>query len=245
MDVGGPMRIKSKNTHGRGYRYFLAASYSRPRFPDQEPQEEPDPADLASIEYDFPDLEPEKVIDEPLDEEAQQALLESELADIELSEPEVEEDFGAEIRALRERDKLWDDDDLAAEEQAKAAAEEEPLEGNHEIPMDHLYFIRPLKTKTGKEVMMAIQEVILQLKQENLPVARIHSDRAHEMRSPALRAWTLDHGIWLTRTEGQAPQRQWFSRESSALPEGACAHAAARRRLGDGALGHCNGSSCS
>ena len=26
------------------------------------------------------------------------------------------------------------------------------------------------------------------------------------MRSPALRAWTLDHGIWLTRIEGQAPQ---------------------------------------
>ena len=54
--------------------------------------------------------------------------------------------------------------------------------------------------------MTAIQEVILQLKQENLPVVRIHSDRAHEMRSPALRAWTLDNGIWLTRTEGQAPQ---------------------------------------
>ena len=192
VDVGGPMRIKSKNTHGRGYRYFLAASYSKPRFPDQEPQKEPDPADLASMEYDFSDLEPEKVIDEPLDEEGQQALLESELADIEPSEPELEQEFGAEVRALKEADKLWDDDDLAAEEQAKAAAEEEPLEGNHEIPTDHLYFIRPLKTKKGKEVMMAIQEVILQLKQENLPVARIHSDRAHEM----LRAWTLDHGIW-------------------------------------------------
>ena len=47
---------------------------------------------------------------------------------------------------------------------------------------------------------------MLQLKQENLPVLRIHSDRAHEMRSLALRAWTLDSGIWLTRTEGQSPQ---------------------------------------
>ncbi|CAE7208121.1 GIP [Symbiodinium sp. CCMP2592] len=206
VDVGGPMRIRSKDSHGRGYRYFLAASYSKPRFPDQEPPPEPDPSDLASLEYDFTDLELEGVIGEPLDEEGQRALLESELADIELSEAEADEQLAPEIRAMKAADKLWDDDELAAEEQAKVAAEEEPLEGNHEIPMDHIYFMKPLKTKTGKEVMRAIQEVVLQLRQENLPVLRIHSDRAHEMRSPALRAWTLDNNIWLTRTEGQAPQ---------------------------------------
>ncbi|CAE7777535.1 RE1 [Symbiodinium sp. CCMP2592] len=206
IDVGGPMRIKSKDSHGRGYRYFLAASYSRPRFPDQDPPPEPDPGDMASLEYDFSDLEPEKAVDEPLDEEGRQALLESELADIEPSEPEVEEELPPKVQAMKAADKLWDDDDLAAEEQAKVSAEQEPLEGNHEIPMDHLYFMKPLKTKTGKEVMRAIQEVVLQLRQENLPVLRIHSDRAHEMRSPALRAWTLDNNIWLTRTEGQAPQ---------------------------------------
>ncbi|CAE7522934.1 GIP [Symbiodinium sp. CCMP2592] len=147
-----------------------------------------------------------KVMDERLDEEAQQALLESELADIELSEPEVDEEFSQEIKAMKAADRLWDDDDLPAEEQAKAAAEEAPLEGNHEIPMDHLYFVKPLKSKDGKAVMTAIQEIILQLKQENLPVTQVNSDRAHEMRSPALRAWMLDNGIWLTRTEGQAPE---------------------------------------
>ncbi|CAE6958294.1 RE1 [Symbiodinium sp. CCMP2592] len=162
--------------------------------------------DMASLEYDFSDLGAEEGSDEPLDEEAQRALLESELADIELSEPEVSEDLDPKIQAMKAADKLWDDDELVAEDQAKTAADDEPLEGNHEIPIDHLYFIKPLKTKTGKEVMRAIQEVVLQLRQENLPVLRIHSDRAHELRSPALRAWTLDNNIWLTRTEGQAPQ---------------------------------------
>ena len=210
LDVGGPMRIKSKNTHGRGYRYFLAGSYTKPRFPDQDPPPEPDPSDMASLEYDFSDLEPEKVMDEPLDEEGQRALRESELADIDPSEPGSEDEASPGIQAVKVADQLWDDDIAAEDEQIKAQEEEEVLEGNHEIPMDHLYFIRPLKTKTGKEVMMAIQEIILQLKQENLPVARIHSDRAHEMRSPALRAWTLDQGIWLTR-RGPSSTKQWFS----------------------------------
>ena len=72
--------------------------------------------------------------------------------------------------------------------------------------MDYLYFVKPLKSKAGKHVKMAIQELVLQLRHENLPVVRIHSDRAHEMRSAALREWTLNNNILLTRTEGQSPQ---------------------------------------
>ncbi|CAE7913797.1 GIP, partial [Symbiodinium sp. KB8] len=120
--------------------------------------------------------------------------------------------FSPELRALKAGDKLWDDDERAEEEQAANAAEEHPLEGNHEVPVDFLYFVRPLKSKSSKHVMMAIQEIVLQLKQENLPVLRIHSDRAHEMRSMALRAWTLDNGIWLTRTGwalNTGPQPWW------------------------------------
>ena len=41
VDVGGPMRVRSKDTHGTGYRFFLAAAYSRPRYPDQEEPPEP------------------------------------------------------------------------------------------------------------------------------------------------------------------------------------------------------------
>ena len=73
--------------------------------------------------------------------------------------------------------------------------------------MDHLYFIKPLKSqKKAKVVTQAIQEVILELKHENLPVVRTHSDRAHELRSPGLREWALGQQIMLTRTEGQSPQ---------------------------------------
>ncbi|CAE7213342.1 TY5A [Symbiodinium sp. CCMP2456] len=103
-------------------------------------------------------------------------------------------------------DDLWNDDDVAEEQQKKDVEKEPLLEGNREIPMDHLYFMMSLKSKKSRVVMQAIQEIVLQLKHENLPVVRIHSDRTHELRSPGLREWALDQGIMLTRAEGQSPQ---------------------------------------
>ena len=211
VDVGGPMRVRSKDTHGRGYRFFLAAAYSRPMYRDQPDPPEPAVDELASAEYDFSDL---KLEDPPADLPVQEGEVMfpgpgelEELAEMDAAGESDEEVFAPELKAMKAADKLWDDDEAALEEQTKDAADETAVEGNHEIPVDHLYFVRPLKsTKSSKHVMMAIQEIVLQLKQENLPVVRIHSDRAHEMRSLALRAWTLDNGIWLTRTEGQSPQ---------------------------------------
>ena len=205
VDVGGPMRARSKDTHGTGYKFFLAAAYTRPQFPDQEDPPELKEEDMASVNYDFSDLDlDDPPAEDPVQEE--EALFPNDEEARELDSLMNVEVFSPELRALKAGDKLWDDDERAEEEQAANAAEEHPLEGNHEVPVDFLYFVRPLKSKSSKHVMMAIQEIVLQLKQENLPVLRIHSDRAHEMRSMALRAWTLDNGIWLTRTEGQSPQ---------------------------------------
>ena len=191
VDVGGPMRVKSKDAHGSGYKFFLAAAYSMPRFPDVEEAANPLPEDLAAPDYDFADLEIEE---EPEDEH------------LSMYEPsDVEEGLEPAAKKVTAADKLWDDDKEAAEIQEKDEKENEE-EGNAEIPMDYLYFVKPLKSKAGKHVKMAIQELVLQLRHENLPVVRIHSDRAHEMRSAALREWTLNNNILLTRTEGQSPQ---------------------------------------
>ena len=195
VDVGGPMRVKSKDAHGSGYKYFLAAAYTKPRFEDTEPPEEPVAEDFASIEYDFADLEVEELPKEhPSDH----------LSDY---EPSLDEE-GEEAKAskLTVADSWWDDDEVAQQEQLVNAEEQEGVEGNHAVPIDHLYFVKPLKGKSSKHIKMAIQEVVLQLRQENLPVVRIHADRAHEMRSAALHEWALTNGILLTRTEGQSPQ---------------------------------------
>ncbi|OLP85962.1 hypothetical protein AK812_SmicGene32990 [Symbiodinium microadriaticum] len=104
--------------------------------------------ELASLKYDFTDLE-----DDEAPAEHSEVMF-----------PDEREGFSPEVKAMKAADKLWDDDELAGEQQVKDAAEEESVEGNYEIPVDYLYFARPLKSKSSKHVMMAIQEIVLQLK---------------------------------------------------------------------------------
>ena len=234
VDIGGPMRATSRDGHGYGYRYFLAASYTKPRFADQPDPAPHPPEELASDDYDFKDLDLEV---EPAQEEGdvdighgvgdvlgdpeEDPLQEGDPGDVLWGpdeDPFQEGDLGEQLEPSREEDEgepavhklkaeeLWDDDELAEQQQEKDKKEGEDTEGNPEVPTDHLYFVKPLKNKKSKAVMQAIQEIVLQLKHENLPVVRIHSDRAHELRSPGLREWALDQSIMLTRTEGQSPQ---------------------------------------
>ena len=217
VDIGGPLRATSRDGHGYGYRYFLAASYTKPRFADQPDPLPPSPEELASDDYDFRNLdlevapahEEEKVDmgygvgDVPVDPE-EDPLQEGDLGE-QVEPPQEEEEVEPAIRKLK-AEELWNDDELAEQQQEKDKKDGEELDGNTEVPTDNLYFVKPLKAKKSKAVMQAIREIVLQLKHENLPVVRIHSDRAHELRSPGLREWALDQGIMLTRTEGQSPQ---------------------------------------
>ena len=215
VDIGGPLRATSRDGHGYGYRYFLAASYTKPRFADQPDPAPHSPEELASDDYDFRNLDLEVV---PAQEEVdmgygvgavpvdpgEDPLQEGDLGE-QLEQPQEEEEVEPAIHKLK-AEELWNDDELAEQQQEKDKKDGDDLDGNTEVPTDHLHFVKPLKTKKSKAVMQAIQEIALQLKHENLPVVRIHSDRAHELRSPGLREWALDQGIMLTRTEGQSPQ---------------------------------------
>ncbi|OLP81882.1 putative transposon protein [Symbiodinium microadriaticum] len=209
VDVGGPLRAVSKDAHGSGYKYFLAASYTKPKFEDQDMPPDPAPEDLAAYDYDFKNLDPEPPSLDAVDLPGGgvfESLEEAELLGQEDQYSPSEEDLELALRKVGDTKGLWDDDDFAAIEQEKEAQEDQDERGNHEIPVDFLYYFKPLKGESGKHVLKAIQEIVLQLRMENLPVVRIHADRAHEMRSEALRQWTLDNNILLTRTEGQAPQ---------------------------------------
>ena len=85
--------------------------------------------------------------------------------------------------------------------------------------MDTIYFVKPLKTKTSKEVFEKVKEVYVELRNENLPVTSLHGDRAHEFFSAPLRSWALDRDVEVTRTEGQSPV-EWHRRERRPLPQG-------------------------
>ena len=79
-------------------------------------------------------------------------------------------------------------------------------EVGEEFDMDTFYISRPLRSRTSAEVHAAVQEVFLTLRAEGLHVARVHADRARELRTVPLRRWLLQRGTVSTYTEGQAPQ---------------------------------------
>ena len=51
-----------------------------------------------------------------------------------------------------------------------------------------------------------MKHLYLQIRSEGLPVTRVHSDRARELRGSKLRAWLLHRDVLPTTGEAQAPQ---------------------------------------
>ena len=114
-----------------------------------------------------------------------------------------------------------EEDDIFAEdvEESPLVIEEDDLRGltqeefekifhevGEEFDMETFYISRPLRSRTSAEVHAAVQEVFFTLRAEGLHIARVHADRARELRTTPLRRWLLQRGTVSTYTEGQSPQ---------------------------------------
>ena len=64
----------------------------------------------------------------------------------------------------------------------------------------------PLKSRLTPEIEQAVKQIYLQIRSEGLPVTRVHSDRARELRGSKLREWLLHRDVIPTTGEAQAPQ---------------------------------------
>ena len=133
-------------------------------------------------------------------------------------EPEVAEDTGHGVGALRD----WREGELVDEEVvSRPSAEEERRlpKGmtNEEFEAifsqvggvdgyQVIYLASPLRTRTTKDVLFAVQDMYLRLRAQGCQVARVHSDRARELRSEPLKRWLASRGTYTTYTEGQSPQ---------------------------------------
>ena len=76
-----------------------------------------------------------------------------------------------------------------------------------DIDYQTLHFVVPMKTRTAREVRSRIQQIYLQLRQQGLPLVRMHSDRGLELMAKETRAWMLDRDILATTGESQQPQQ--------------------------------------
>ena len=207
MDVTGPLRTKGRDAYGQGYRFGIVFAYVYPRL-------------HRSLEA---EAKPEE---------------EGEHGRVEGAEKGEEDKEGMSLPSWKE---LFGDEEEGVDGDEKdthprEANKDEEKTREEELATDTLYFFRPMKTKNAKEVFEKVKEVYLQLRNENLPVIRIHADRAHENYSPQLRSWATDRDIVITRTEGQDPAANWGGRKSDSVLEGKGQAPVGHRKAGPGAL---------
>ena len=66
----------------------------------------------------------------------------------------------------------------------------------------NLTFAVPMQSRHSREVVRAVQEVYMRLRTLQLPVLRLHSDRAREFTGVKLRDWCTQRDILQTSTAG-------------------------------------------
>ena len=130
--------------------------------------------------------------------------------DAPVQEPDPEEEAVAEeeewMDEVEHREEPLDPKD---EEELKRSKEryDELMKGiGDTMEYQVLHYAVPLRTRLMKEVDVAVKALYLQLRAEGLPVTRIHSDRARELRGADLRAWLVQRDVLPTCGEAQVPQ---------------------------------------
>ena len=209
LDVAGPFRQKAADPDHRDYRYMLIGAYTYPKLEMPEgksgrAKDELKAASDPSGEQPLPDDCQEYA---PSGDEAVPPLkCDGDTCGDSLEVgPALEEEEGDVFAEDVEETPFVDD-----AEDLKGLTQEEFERIFHEVgeefDMDTFYISRPLRSRTSAEVHAAVQEVFLTLRAEGLHVARVHADRARELRTVPLRRWLLQRGTVSTYTEGQAPQ---------------------------------------
>ena len=76
-----------------------------------------------------------------------------------------------------------------------------------EVQVRSLTFAVPLKSRHAGEIISATAQIYAQVRALNIPVMRIHSDRAREFASAPFRKWVAQRDLFFTMTAGDEPSR--------------------------------------
>ena len=191
LDIAGPFKTKGRDFDGSNYKYLLVGAYRIPAQLCKDPkvEEEVVPEDTPPRRDGRADPDPLE-----LDEGVGAALID----DL----PDFAELFGEEGGEEPKKDPGKADEGLG---DAKDDLEEKVKELKKPLELRTLYLVQPLLSRKGSEVLQAIQNFRIQLKRRKLPLDHIHSDRAREFQTRALRTWVAEHGIYNTRSSGLEP----------------------------------------
>ena len=230
VDVAGPFRQRGIDADGK-YRYALIGSYCMPRLEGyknidipvdwQEGGGERDPGPVHPEDDGGRDPSPVH----PGDDGGRDPSPVHPGDDGGRDSSPVQQEKGDDGRGVGPV--VHDDDDFLAEEESQ----ELPLPESDRVDLDQkneeyrklydevykevgdsieyqtLLYVIPLRSRQKLDVNTAMRRMYLQLRQEGHPVARVHSDRARELKSATLRQWLYERDIWVTTGESQTPQQ--------------------------------------
>ena len=191
IDVAGPFQPGIDQAQGPDPRYFLVANLSIPvnsagpmvaglqdlGFRPQPPQENLDgtPANL--------DEEPQPSSEVPTEEQQDpMALQEHETEDVEAA-------MDVEVVDRSVQEQKW----------------KEFIHGAPEVESKVLTFAVPLVSRKTPQVLSAVASIYARARSMQVPILRVHTDRAQEFGGSAFRKWCLDRSLWHTMSPGDEP----------------------------------------
>eukprot|EP00435_Cladocopium_sp_Y103_P065207 s1247_g27.t1 len=108
-----------------------------------------------------------------------------------------------------EKDPLAEEEDHTAyspkdEKNDDAEKWKERIEAEENFAVRHITLVEILPDRSGPAVISGLSRMHARLRYLGLPLLRLHSDRAGELRSKPIRKWTEDRKIYRTYTDGDS-----------------------------------------
>ena len=123
------------------------------------------------------------------------------------NDPPEEDPIGDDHQGDQEVDPLEVEDD-PQEESPKDEKDDDSqkwkdlIQEEQNFKVSQLTFMEILPDRRAASILEGVSRIYTRLRYLNLPLRRLHSDRAGELRSKSLRKWALDRGILRTYTGG-------------------------------------------
>ena len=185
VDIAGPFQPGQDQAQGVASRYFIVANVSIPMTSSG-----PLVDGLRDLGFKLRPPAP-KDVQENLDGEKDMGVDQAEdpLALQVDDSTELEEDQVVQVVSREEDEQRW----------------KEFIKGAPEVESKILTFSLPLVSRKTHHVVTAVASIYARVRAMQIPLLRIHTDRAQEFAGAAFRKWCVDRSLWHTMSPGDEP----------------------------------------
>ena len=187
LDIMGPF-CPGQDQQGQGFRYGLIGVYTVP----VDGEGAPLPEGLSELRVKCGHHSKDEELDDECLEAGEQEEGQDGRADQLLQEEAEEEDEIPEalVRQQEVLEKKW----------------KEFIKDRRSMPVRNLTFGVPIRSREAGEVLSGVATIYSKMRAMQLPITRLHTDRAKEFSSHRFQRWTQDRDIHHTMCSGDSPQ---------------------------------------